>query len=248
MQPERPASVRNAAVVAASQMSAVRTWIALDLLAALTASCSLTVAPRGAMFHAPVAPALPMSPIAVASRVNRLFLGTFNTCALSDKGRLRCWGDDRNGVLGQVEPRDIGDDEVPSAGADVPIGERTSDVACGLLHACAVTQLGHVACWGRWRPVVYPAGWVRAVDVLRLNTPAIQVAAGQSHTCALLASGALRCWGKGRDGASWKGYERGDRGRKIEHGARVGQRHRLSRGQTRHGHLFASDLGVASPG
>ena len=184
------------------QMKAIRERVAINALCLLVVGCATVAEPHATTFRVLASPpALSSPPKASPPKVVGLALGTFSSCALSDKGRLRCWGDDRNGVLGHAERWDLGDDELPSAGADVPVGQRISDVACGLLHACAVTQGGDVACWGRWMPVVYPPAWTRRVDLLRLGTPAMQVAAGQSHTCALLASGGLRCWGKGRDGA-----------------------------------------------
>jgi alpha-tubulin suppressor-like RCC1 family protein len=134
------------------------------------------------------------------ARVFALALGTFHTCALTTKGSVHCWGDDRNGALGHARRRDIGDDELPSMDRDFPIHERATGVACGLAHSCAVLSSGDIACWGRWRPVVYPPDWKREVTVVPL-AGAVQVTAGDWHTCALSEGGLVRCWGLGKGGA-----------------------------------------------
>ena len=179
-------------------MTMVRHWVACGLL---ELACRAQTPPSLRAPAPPPARSPALTPAGSAPRVIGLAMGTFFSCALSSTGRLRCWGDDSNGVLGYPERRDIGDDERPADGVDVPIGQPVTSVAGGLRHACAVTQSGDVACWGRWKPIVYRPGWQRTVDLVSRGSSAVQVAAGSSHTCALLVSGGIRCWGQGKEGA-----------------------------------------------
>jgi alpha-tubulin suppressor-like RCC1 family protein len=131
-------------------------------------------------------------------RAIALSLGTFHSCALSNDGNVRCWGAYRTGALGNEATRDIGASESPSSSKYVGIGSSATQIAGAYAHACAVTQGGGLACWGRWRPF---ARGEPQVDVLQLSAPVVQVATGEWHTCALSAVGTLTCFGRGERGA-----------------------------------------------
>jgi alpha-tubulin suppressor-like RCC1 family protein len=67
------------------------------------------------------------------------------TCALSEDGRVFCWGDNRtgaigNGTLSQREP-------TPSEVVDLP--ESITAISAGGEHVCAVGESGAIYCWGR---------------------------------------------------------------------------------------------------
>ena len=83
--------------------------------------------------------------------------------------------------------------------ATVARGESYVQVAMGYDHACAVTTLGGVRCWGRNASGQLGDGTTteRAtpVDVKGLATPILSVAVGGAHTCAVTVIGEARCWG-----------------------------------------------------
>ncbi len=73
-------------------------------------------------------------------------------------------------------------------------------IAIGGSHACALTTLGGIQCWGSdlygqlGRGILTGTSGTPA-DVIGLTDRVAAVAAGGNHTCALMTSSGLRCWG-----------------------------------------------------
>lgn len=140
---------------------------------------------------------LPIAAPAWAATATRIGAGESHTCARTDTGGLRCWGDVAIGD-GDVAKRRI-PVEVPSLAGIV------ADIAIGREHNCVVTTAGGAKCWGR-----NPNGEVGTgttspnelvpVDVVGLSSGVLQVAAGWHHTCAVLSGGGVKCWGKNHAG------------------------------------------------
>jgi alpha-tubulin suppressor-like RCC1 family protein len=125
--------------------------------------------------------------------------GSNHTCAVTDAGRLYCWGSGLNGRLGNND----------TAESMVPVSEATqaqdwAQVSAGGNHTCAVKADGRLFCWGvgstgqlgdgasveRWVPVqesTAAGDWV-------------SVTSGMSHTCAAKLNGNVFCWGQGTNG------------------------------------------------
>lgn len=137
-------------------------------------------------------------PGAVGERVEQLAAGGSHTCARYSSGRVRCWGANDDGQLGdgttrtRFKPHDVvGLDEAVHIDAE---GDAV----------CAVHRSGSVSCWGR---PVGPA-FVDGVKVESLTAPArvpgiddaIEVAVDQHHACAIRKGGKLSCWGTGEGG------------------------------------------------
>jgi alpha-tubulin suppressor-like RCC1 family protein len=119
---------------------------------------------------------------------------------------VRCWGDNFYGNLGYGHRDNIGDNEVPAAAGDVPVGGSVVQLASGQGHVCALLSGGRVRCWGD--NTFGQLGYGNTAWVGDNETPASagdvsvggsvqQITAGWSHTCALLTTGRVRCWGKG---------------------------------------------------
>ncbi|MCB9737599.1 MAG: hypothetical protein H6745_33885 [Deltaproteobacteria bacterium] len=139
------------------------------------------------------------------------------TCAVTDDGRLRCWGTGAHGALGNGHLDSFGDDpgETPATAGDTPVGFLVRRVAIGLGFVCALSQSGAVRCWGRGAEG--QLGNRRVVDIgddeapsstisVELGEPALAIAAGGFNACAVLASG-VRCWGWGHTGINGQGDE-----------------------------------------
>ncbi len=140
----------------------------------------------------------------VGGTVQQVSAGSDHTCALLSNGAVRCWGDNGTGALGYGHTRDIGDDEVPAAAGDVPLGGTARQISAGTAHTCAVLTSGAVRCWGDNRSGQLGYGHLRAIG--DDETPASagdvpvggavqRISAGQGTTCALLTTGQVRCWG-----------------------------------------------------
>jgi cysteine-rich repeat protein len=132
-----------------------------------------------------------------------------HTCALLERGAVRCWGASQYGQLGYGNTNDIGDNETPATAGDVDVGGRVVQLAAGGYHTCALLQTGAVRCWGRGTEG--QLGYGNTSNIGDDEVPAtagdvdvggrvVQLAAGDKHTCALMETGAVRCWGDGRHG------------------------------------------------
>jgi alpha-tubulin suppressor-like RCC1 family protein len=118
--------------------------------------------------------------------------GPARTCALLSSGRIKCWGSNVLGGLG--DGTNIGSAEPVEV---VGIADATA-IAGGGVHSCAVVGGGNVQCWGnndngqlgdgtkthRSEPVA-----VRGIS------GATAVATGSRHSCAVVEGGAVKCWG-----------------------------------------------------
>ncbi len=131
-------------------------------------------------------------------------MGTSHGCAVLGDGRVRCWGDDRNGELGD------GTIAVPSSrtyAADV-VGITTAvEVAASTGHSCARLMDDRVVCWG-----LNHVGQVGDGSTTNRPTPqivvdpgtglalrAIAIGGAEAYSCAATTDG-LMCWGVDRFG------------------------------------------------
>ncbi|HEY3417253.1 MAG TPA: hypothetical protein VGM23_10260, partial [Armatimonadota bacterium] len=79
-----------------------------------------------------------------------------------------------------------------------------NSLAVGGDHACAITRLHGLQCWGRNDAGQLGAGDAEdrhaPVDVKGLQAGIEQVSAGEAHTCAISTDGKLFCWGSNASG------------------------------------------------
>jgi alpha-tubulin suppressor-like RCC1 family protein len=118
-------------------------------------------------------------------------VGNLHVCVLTKTGKVRCWGRNQYGQLGDGTTTDR------SSPVDVFGITNAVEVVAGAMHTCALLANGEVLCWGhndkgqlgdgtttnRLAPVT-----VGALD--RVS----DLAAGASHTCAV-REGVVECWG-----------------------------------------------------
>ncbi len=149
--------------------------------------------------------------------------GYSHTCVLHGGGRVRCFGENRDGQLGGEKTDANGHVDVPD------IDDATEISASGSL-TCVARRSGKVACWGEPRVLgpsggIVDPGWSDAelVDVGHDRVcaarrggavdcfgdmrpiapqavaglgPATRVAAAAFQSCALVGQGELWCWGR----------------------------------------------------
>jgi hypothetical protein len=147
-------------------------------------------------------------------RPTKLACGTHLTCAMTNDNKVKCWGSNNSGSLGQEAATDF----VTRKADTIPYinfgtGRTVKDVAVGAAHACALLDNGQVKCWGS--NVRGQLGIEDAVDrgtaagqmgddlpYVNLGTtdPVLAIEAAGDNTCAILKSGRLKCWGSGVNG------------------------------------------------
>jgi alpha-tubulin suppressor-like RCC1 family protein len=154
--------------------------------------------------------------VSVPGKVVSADAGEDHTCAVSDRGQVRCWGRNLRGQLGRGGRDNMGDDETVSEMSSISLGERAIAVAAGFAHSCAVTEQGNLFCWGANEAGqlgygdtadygLLPGERPDARGPVPLGARAIGVAAGAKHTCALLEGGDVLCWGRGESGQTGRG-------------------------------------------
>ena len=133
----------------------------------------------------------------------QLALGYLHTCARKNDGKVRCWGENGAGQLGDGISFDAGTRAPALVPQEVPGINDAVQLASGLSHSCVVHRPGTVSCWGiNSFGQLGNATETRSsspVDVLGV-TDAVSVACGTSFTCALLKGGTVSCWGANYSG------------------------------------------------
>lgn len=141
----------------------------------------------------------PVDVVNLTSGVSAIAVGWNHTCAVLTEGRLKCWGSNWHGQLGD----DTKDDRNTPVDV-VGLSSDVSAVAAGSIHTCALTTSGGVKCWGEnWSGVLGNGTGVPSttpVDVVGLSSGVGAIATGTWHSCALTTSGLVRCWGANSGG------------------------------------------------
>ena len=148
--------------------------------------------------------------------------GGYHTCALLDNGRIKCWGFNGYGQLGQGDTANKGDGTGEMGDnlgyIDLGINGIAKEISNGLYHTCALLNGGEVKCWGSNQKGQLGQGSSEnqgdsssemgdSLQPISLGTSktATQISAGHTHTCALLNDGTVKCWGNGHDGRLGQG-------------------------------------------
>lgn len=144
-----------------------------------------------------------------------LGLGQTFSCARSENGETKCWGDNWTGQLGLGDTAARGD-EPNEMGSDLPAVDlgsaKPTALVGGSSHTCALLDDSSVKCWGRGQSGrlglgdVVPRGGMAgemgdSLPSVDLAAGVTKLTAGVSHNCALLDSGQVKCWGDNDPGA-----------------------------------------------
>ncbi len=147
----------------------------------------------------------PLIRVPVSPSLRSIATGSSHSCAVEPTGRVRCWGANDQGQLGDGTTKEHGGTSEVARLTDIV------SVVAGGDHTCALRRDGRVMCWGgdksgeigdgiagtaltKWDPNPHPV----PVPVRHLR--AVAIAAGTSHTCALTIRGDVYCWGGNQHG------------------------------------------------
>jgi alpha-tubulin suppressor-like RCC1 family protein len=139
--------------------------------------------------------------VAGAHRFRQIDVGSAFTCAVTTTNRAFCWGNGRQGQIGD------GKTFLRFSPSAVAGGHSFSRVTTGESHTCGQTTLNRAYCWGRNTTGQLGDGTTTG----RLTPVAVagglffrQVSAGGtefgSHTCGKTGAGVAYCWGSNSNG------------------------------------------------
>lgn len=143
-----------------------------------------------------------LSPIAAPplAGVVEMTVGDNYTCALLADRTVACWG--KNGA------GELGDGTTVSRSTPAPvqgIPDPIAQVRAGChRHACAVTTLGEVWCWGENLEGQVGKGSASPRETIPVRVagipPAVQVSVGWGHSCVRTTTDEVWCWGDNSNG------------------------------------------------
>lgn len=125
--------------------------------------------------------------------------GDYCACAVTQAGRVRCWGYNGAGSLGNGT---LDDSSVPVEVVDAQGNPLTdvADISAGSNHVCARKTDGTLWCWGDNTSGELGIGStdprrVNPAQVTALGSNVLKVHASSYNTCVLLADTSVWCWG-----------------------------------------------------
>jgi alpha-tubulin suppressor-like RCC1 family protein len=154
--------------------------------------------------------------IRLGGKTQQIAAGEEFTCALLVNGKVKCWGLNSNGQLGQEDNSSRGGAENDMNNlnpVNLGTGRTATQLVAGYGHVCALLDNSTVKCWGhnggRDGKLGLGLGLYREsvgtqsddmgdhLNAVALGTTrkATQIAAGSFHTCARLDNGSVKCWG-----------------------------------------------------
>lgn len=151
-----------------------------------------------------------------AESVVKIAGGRSHFCAITNLGKLKCWGNNSNGQIGAelgINPGEVNG----TMGAFLPFvnvqgGRTVADISLGNSHTCVLLSDGNIKCWGsnsrgqlglgNTADVGRDPGSMAAAGDVNLGTgrTAVGIFAGGDTSCAILDNNTLKCWGANYSG------------------------------------------------
>jgi alpha-tubulin suppressor-like RCC1 family protein len=137
---------------------------------------------------------MPVEVAGLSHGIASVVTGWGHTCALSESGGIKCWGNNKYGQLGDglAEIRTL---PVLVEGLKFKPGS----ILSGWNHTCALREDGDMACWG-WNYFGQLGNGFRTTSTRPVESGALmygvqEAAPGWAHTCIVTEFGGVQCWG-----------------------------------------------------
>ena len=154
----------------------------------------------------------------------KVVAGGYHSCAILDNSKLKCWGFNERGQLGQENTSHIGNNvsEMGDQLEAIDLGtNRTAvDVVAGYQHTCVHLDNNKLKCFGTNGNGQLGLGHTNRIGDdaaemgdnlqyvdLGTDRTVTKIATGYSHTCAILDNSDLKCWGLNSTGQLGKGHQ-----------------------------------------
>ena len=126
----------------------------------------------------------------------QIALGDAHACALDAAGKVRCWGSNERGQIGDGDPRYH---DAPTLLRDL---HDVVELSLAGDASCARVRDGHVLCWGNnyGRHLGCERAACATPTKIEGVEDAAQIALGTDHACARAGDGRVTCWGKNEYG------------------------------------------------
>ncbi len=155
-------------------------------------------------------------------------VGRAHVCAVTETGKVRCWGKGAMGQLGSETVTAVGT-EAGDVPVDVDLGAKAKRVRAGRNHTCVLLEDKNVVCFGDNSSGQLGVGStvnvgdragtmgsnLKRVD-LGVSFDVAQLASGQNFSCALSERGEIKCWGANDAGQLGQGVPALTKGTKPE--------------------------------
>ncbi len=138
---------------------------------------------------------VPVAVQGLTGTVQAVSAGAGQSCALMGDGRVRCWGDNSSGQLGDtldaIEPAPVLGSVFPASPAGIGVGAGFT---------CVLTSSGGVKCvgingWGQLGDGGAISSRSTLGDVSGVTSGVTALAVGSNHACVLTTAGSVQCWG-----------------------------------------------------
>jgi len=140
--------------------------------------------------------------------------GGSSNCGLTNSGNVKCWGNGRDGQLGNGAENNSPTPVDVSSVDQFSILTGATAIASGNRHVCSLLNSGKIVCWGDNGSGQLGNGTnvnKSAPIIVQTNgsgdlSGAAAIAAGGNTTCAIMqTTGALKCWGDHSNGQLFDG-------------------------------------------
>ncbi len=144
---------------------------------------------------------IPIDVSGLTSGVKAISAGGKHTCALTNQGKVKCWGGNEDSKLGDTT---IIDRHTPVLVGELSTGMKA--ISAGDHHTCALSAGGAVKCWGMNDLGQLGDGTTTRllppVDVVGLTSGVVEVSANYQYTSALTNTGGVKYWGNRFSGSN----------------------------------------------